>query len=83
MSIKLLSEEITLGATPDDVDSATVVRVLNDSGDFVLVTRADESNTTIGSMTLANNEAIELIKYSTDLLYANADVKAVSIAYTG
>jgi hypothetical protein len=54
MALKVLAAETTLTAATN-VDSATVVRVLNTST-AALVTRKDSTGATIGSFTMAANE---------------------------
>ena len=54
---KILSSEISL-STANTVDSATVVRIYNNSGGEVLLTRKDSDTNTIGTMTLANSACL-------------------------
>jgi hypothetical protein len=81
MIIKLIGEEKTLSVA-DDVDLARVVRLFNNSGNTVLITRRDEINNTIGSCTLDNNEIVILEKNPTDTIESSANVLASSIAYS-
>jgi len=81
MIIKLISEEATLSAA-DTVGLASCVRVYNNSGSEVLITRRDSSNNVLGSCTLANNEVSFLQKLSTDTLEAGANVLVTSVAFT-
>lgn len=82
MIIKLKSEEVTLSSTPTTIDDARVVRVYNDSGSDVLVTRRDDANTVLGSCTLASGSIQFVEKVDDDTLESSANVKATSVAYT-
>ena len=81
MNIKVLSEEISLN-TADTILSASRVRIYNNTGSDVLITRRDDANTAIGSLTLEGKEIAILEKNPTDTLEASAAVLASSIAYT-
>lgn len=81
MIIKLIGEEKTLSSA-DDVDLARVVRIFNNSGNTVFITRNDESNNIVGSCTLDYNEIVILEKNATDTLEATANVLVSSIAYS-
>lgn len=82
MIIKVISQEAALSSTPDTVNDARVVRVYNDSGSDVLVTRRDSANTVLGSCTLANGSIQFMEKLSDDTLESSANVKVTSVAYT-
>lgn len=81
MNIKVLSEEISLNSA-DTVSSASLVRIYNNTGSAVLVTRRDDANTVIGSLTLPGNEVTVLEKLPTDTFEASANVLASSVAFT-
>lgn len=93
-SIKVLSTEIALSnATPNNVSSASLVRIVNvsDSPNDVLITVKDSSGTTKGTFTLGHEStgfaAINLVKLPTDTLLANSAnatvvTRATSIAFT-
>lgn len=80
MLIKVLAAETTL-TSATNVDTATVVRVLNTST-AALVTRKDSAGTTIGSFTMAANEVAYVEKDPTDTLEGGAAFKAVKVAYS-
>lgn len=82
MIIKVISQEAALSSTPDTVNDARVVRVYNDSGSDVLVTRRDSANTVLGSCTLANGSIQFMEKLGDDTLESSANVKVTSVAYT-
>lgn len=80
MALKVLAAETTLTAATN-VDSATVVRVLNTSTAAV-VTRKDSTGATIGTFTMAANEVAYVEKEPTDTLEGGAAFKAVKVAYS-
>lgn len=80
MLIKVLGSQIDL-TSATNVDTATVVRVLN-TGSAALVTRKDSGGTTIGTVTLAANEIAYLEKEPTDTLEGGVAFKVVKIAYS-
>lgn len=80
MLIKVLAAETTL-TSATNVDTATVVRVLNTST-AALVTRKDSTGATIGSFTMAPNEVAYVEKDPTDTLEGGAAFKAVKVAYS-
>lgn len=80
MLIKVLAAETTL-TSATNVDTATVVRVINTST-AALVTRKDSTGATIGSFTMAANEVAYVEKEPTDTLEGGAAFKAVKIAYS-
>ena len=81
MLVKILSTEASL-TTADNISSAVVVRILNDSGNPALITRADDEANTIGTITCPNGAIMFIEKASTDTLASDQSVKATSIAYT-
>lgn len=78
-TIKLISQEIAL-STANTVDSASLVRLYNDSGSAVLITRA--AGSTIGTCTMGNGDTLYMIKQPSETLASNVAIKAVSVAYT-
>jgi hypothetical protein len=82
MIIKVISEEIVLSSTPNSIGGSRVVRIYNDSGSDVLVTRRNSANTVLGSCTLANGSIQFMKKAGNDTLESSANVKATSVAYT-
>ena len=82
MIIKPIAEETTLTSTASTVDGGRVVRIYNDAGEDVLITRRDSANTVLGSCTLANGSIQFVEKFHNETLEASANVKAVSVAYT-
>lgn len=78
---KILSSEISL-STANTVDSATVVRIYNNSGGEVLLTRKDSDTNTIGTMTLANSAVEFLVKDASDTITSNTAVRATSVAFS-
>ena len=90
--IKFISQEITLTTSPNTVNNAKLVRVVNtsDSPNDVVLTLRDAANTILATFTLGHETtgfaAEHVVKEPTDTLQvstANATVvtKAVSIAY--
>lgn len=80
MLVKMLSTEISL-STADNVSSASIVRVYNDSGADVLITRATAGAVTIGTATAPAGAIMFIEKSPTDTLAAGSAVKATSVAY--
>jgi hypothetical protein len=80
MALKVLAAETTLTAATN-VNTATVVRVINTSTAAV-VTRRDSDGATIGSFTMAENEVAYVEKEPTDTLEGGAAFKAVKVAYS-
>ena len=79
-TIKIISTEIAL-STANTVSSASVVRIHNNSGGSVLITRANGSGT-LGTCTLANGDTEYFLKLPTDTLASNVAVRAVSVAFS-
>lgn len=77
--VKIIGSEVAL-TTASAVGSATAVRIYNNSGGAVLVTRANTGGT-IGTVTLASGEVIYVQKQSADTLASNVAVRAVAIAF--
>jgi hypothetical protein len=80
MIVKLLAAETNL-TSATNVNSATLVRVLN-TGSAGVVTRKDSGGNTIGTVTLAANEVAYLDKEPSDTLEGGSGFKAVKIAYS-
>lgn len=78
--VKVLGSEAAL-STASNVGSASVVRILNNNAGLALVTRANSSGTTIGTITLAAGEIVYLQKVSSDTLASNVAVRAVSVSF--
>ena len=76
--VKVIASEIAL-TTANTVSNASVVRINNNSGGAVLVTRANAG--TLGTITLAAGEVIYLQKAPTETLASNVAVRAVSVSF--
>lgn len=83
MLIKVLTNEIVLGASNTTVNNAVVVRLVHTGSQEHLITIADGIGSNIGTFTMINNSEIVIEKKITDTLQVNSgsDVRAVSIAY--
>lgn len=77
--VKLMGQEIAL-STANTVGSASVVRLFNNSGGAVLITRANGGGT-IGTATIASGEVIYLQKVASDTIASNVAVRAASVAF--
>ena len=78
--IKIIGEEISL-STANTVGLATLVRVHNNSGGVVLITRKAGA-ATLGSASMPNGSVEHFAKAADETLTANATVLACSIAYS-
>lgn len=78
--VRLLDSEVTL-STADSLGDNRRIRVYNNSGGEVMITRANSAQTVIGTCTMANNEVIYFVKDPTDTLEANGSVLAVAVAF--
>ena len=76
MIVKAKAAEIDL-STANTVDSASCVRVYNDTAGDILIT----NTVTSGSFTLPAGAITFIDKAPTDTLTAGSAVKAVSVAY--
>lgn len=76
--VKIIASEIAL-TTANTVSNASVVRINNNSGGAVLITRANSG--TLGTVTLASGEVIYLQKSPSDTLASNTAVRAVSVSF--
>jgi len=82
-----LGAEVTLTAGASNAStfgSATVVRILNDSGSAVLITRRDSNAQVLGSFTIADGGSELVEKNPTDDLFGTGgNVKVAKVGYTG
>ena len=79
--MKILSQESNIGIATT-VSSATAVRLYNSDSSVGIVTRTDNSDTTIGNFTVPAGEVLYLQKKSTDKLVAPSTVLASKVAYS-
>ena len=79
--MKILSQESNIGIATT-VSSATAVRLYNSDSSAGIVTRTDNSNSTIGNITVPAGEVLYLQKKSTDKLVAPSTVLASKVAYS-
>lgn len=77
--IKPLANTIDIGSTANDVNGATIVKVVN-SGTYATLVFKNASNTQYADIPVAPNESVIVQKAATDLLIGN-NMKAVSIAW--
>ncbi len=83
MLIKPLAPQTDLDPATN-VDSATVVHLVNTNAAETVIVRSGISSVGIGSFTLEAGQSVQVEKDPTDLLSASAnggDVKATKIAY--
>jgi len=74
--LKVLSQEITIGTTPNTVSSASLVRILNSNTTAnYLITHRDAANNILGTFTLpfagAEEAVVYLMKEPTDTVQSN------------
>lgn len=84
-TVKVLSAEVDLSDTASNVSFAQVVRVHNLNGATKVVTVKDSGGTTLGSLSVANGEIVNIRKNARDTLEvpaATANIKAVKIAHS-
>jgi len=79
-TIKVISTEATVNVATT-VSGAALVRVYNNTAADVLITRADGVGT-IGTVTMQANTVEYFVKAPTETIAANANVLAVSVAFT-
>ena len=79
--MKILSQETNIGIATT-VSSATAVRLYNSDSSAGIVTRTDNSDSTIGNFTVPAGEVLYLEKKSTDKLVAPSTVLASKVAYS-
>ena len=77
--VKVIASEIDL-TSANTVNNASVVRINNNSGNAVLITRANAG--TIGRVTLASGEIVYLQKAPSDIFASNVAVRAVSVSFS-
>lgn len=77
--VKIIASEMSL-STANTVGGAAVVRIFNNTGGSVVVTRANTGGT-VGTVTVATNEVIYLQKQPADTLAAASAVRAVAVAF--
>ena len=83
MIIKVLAEQGTLNSA-SNVDTATVVRLVNTHTGELLITRKTAGGATVGSLTVTSKDTVVLEKDPTDTLEAASNgstVKVVKVAY--
>jgi hypothetical protein len=84
-TIKVLSAEANLSNTASNVSFAQVVRIHNLNGATKVVTVKDSGGNTLGSLSVANGEIVNIRKNARDTLEVPAsspNVKAVKIAHS-
>jgi hypothetical protein len=81
-TVKLLSSEIALSSTANNISLASVVRCYNNTAAQVTMTRAFANTTTIGTCTLASGAVEFYIKSPTDTIACSGTIRAVSVAST-
>lgn len=77
--VKLVGTDMAL-STANTVGLATVVRICNNSGGTVLITRANTGGT-LGTCVLLNGDTEYFEKVSTETFASNAAVRATAVAY--
>jgi len=87
-AIKVLSQEIALSATQGNtVSNASLVRVVNITSNFALLTKRDSANTVLGSLTIGPKDSAcgeaYIIKQPLDTIEANVatTLYACSVGY--
>lgn len=85
--IKVLSTEIALSGTANTVSNASLVRVVNVTTNFALLTKKDSEGNTLGTLTVGPHDATfgeaYVMKAPTDTLTSNATATlyAASVGY--
>lgn len=81
--IKVIGNELTLSATPNTVNSAKLVRVVNSNTTAGHVLTLANAGGNTATVTIAPFDTIAIVKNPTDTIRVDAgsDVKAVSIAF--
>jgi hypothetical protein len=88
-SIKLLASSVSVNSTPNNISTASLVRLVNVHTAPLLITQALANGTAIGTIILAGSggdgSCIDLMKEPTDTVAANTAtanlVHAVSIGF--
>lgn len=80
--LKLLSAEVTINSTANNISNASCLRILN-TGANALITIANADADTLGTLTLLNNSEVIITKAPTDTIKANTNtgVLTTSIAF--
>ena len=78
--LRLLGSQATLGSA-SNVGFAKLVRVLNNKASVQLITLKNAGGTTLATVTLAANEAVNIQKASSDTLTGAATSLATSVAF--
>lgn len=81
MIIKIVGTERALTAN-SNVDSARIVRIVNNNASVTVITRNNSESTLIGNTTMRANTEMFFEKESTDELSASQSVLATPVAYT-
>lgn len=79
MILKLLSPEINIGSTANDVSTATLVRIIN-TGALASANVAYANGTVYANVSVSNAESVIIEKTPTDLV-KGANMLAVSVAF--
>jgi hypothetical protein len=79
MILKLLSPEINIGSTANDVSTATLVRIIN-TGALASANVAYANGTVYANVSVSNTESVIIEKTPTDLV-KGANMLAVSVAF--
>lgn len=82
--LKLLSQEISLTATPTTMGNAQLVRIKNSSASSAYAIIVKDDGTTTGSMSVYPSEVVYIRKKTTETIESNAgnaDVKIVVVGY--
>lgn len=82
-NVKLVSTEISIGASAaNSVSKGTLIRLNNTSGGVAVLSVYESDGTTLAAnTTLANNEILYLEKKSEQLINASATILATKVAY--
>jgi hypothetical protein len=79
--LKLTGEQVSVSATPDDLNGAVLFRVFTPTGGDALITIRDSGNTVIGSMTQPAGFVEIIEKRQTDTVEANTSIRCTPVAY--
>ena len=80
--VKILASEVVVNATPSNISTASLVRVINtDNSNPAKITLRDSSNNIIGTTTISfaggDNSLIFIMKEPTDTIESNSTSNAV------
>ena len=81
MIIKIVGEEVVLSSN-SNIDKARNVRIYNDNGSDVVISRNYSNGVLIGNTTMQANSVMIFEKGYTDELGSSANVLATPVAYT-